>query len=197
MPRWLSPSKQNVLKALLQGSLLLPYHAAAVTAARAQQSGSFRFGSAHSSKSVLSSAVVECINAVRKQLGPNSAPHLCQLLVTPEQHGSNIEYAPAVWLTRACRNNLPSCMLYRPCTKRYPCMFPTDQFASSVLLQFVRECFSDREWQPPVVIGGAVQGLLTGNDSNVAGVSLFAAHMPGPAPTTVVHCTQCTALLQF
>lgn len=46
-------------------------------------------------------------------------------------------------------------------------------------MQFVRECLSSKENEPPVVIGGAVQGLLVNNDSQVAGVSLFAAHMPG------------------
>ena len=46
-------------------------------------------------------------------------------------------------------------------------------------MQFVRECFSNKETGPPVVIGGAVQGLLAGGTSNVAGVSLLAAHMPG------------------
>jgi len=30
-----------------------------------------------------------------------------------------------------------------------------------------------------VLMGGAVQGLLTNRSRNVAGVSLFAAHMPG------------------
>lgn len=48
-----------------------------------------------------------------------------------------------------------------------------------LLMQFVRECFSSKETLPPVVIGGAVQGLLANDASNVAGVSLFAAHMPG------------------
>ena len=47
------------------------------------------------------------------------------------------------------------------------------------LLQFVQECLSSKEESPPVVLGGAVQGLLTGKARNVAGVSLFAAHMPG------------------
>ena len=46
-------------------------------------------------------------------------------------------------------------------------------------MQFVRECFSNKESEPPVVIGGAVQGLLANNSSHVAGVSLFAAHMSG------------------
>ena len=49
--------------------------------------------------------------------------------------------------------------------------------------QFVRECFSSKETEPPVVIGGAVQGLLASNSSHVAGVSLFAAHMPGQQST--------------
>ena len=36
-----------------------------------------------------------------------------------------------------------------------------------------------------MVIGGAVQGLLTNKSKNVAGVSLFAAHMPGEPCTHI------------
>ena len=46
-------------------------------------------------------------------------------------------------------------------------------------VQFVQECLSSKENAPPVLLGGAVQGLLTNGSRNVAGVSLFAAHMPG------------------
>lgn len=106
MPRWFSPAKRKVLKALVKGSLLLPYHAAtAATATSGQRSGAFRFGSAYSAKTTLSSAVVDCINSVRQQLGPDSPPHLCQLLVTPDIHGSNIEYAPSV-RRAACSANI-------------------------------------------------------------------------------------------
>ncbi len=48
-----------------------------------------------------------------------------------------------------------------------------------VAVQFVQECLSSKEKSPPVLMGGAVQGLLTNRSRNVAGVSLFAAHMPG------------------
>lgn len=137
MPRWLTPSKQKVLKALLKGSVLLPFHAASETAALPQRS-TFRFATAFSSQPLLSTAIVECINAIKAQFGPNRHPHFCQLLVTTEAYGSHIEYAPS----------------------------------------FVQECLSSKENDPPVVIGGAVQGLLTNRSTHVSGVSLFAAHMP-------------------
>ncbi|KAL3135426.1 hypothetical protein ABBQ32_007608 [Trebouxia sp. C0010 RCD-2024] len=136
MPRWLSPSKQKVLKALLKGSVFLPYHAASETLSSLSQNSKFRFGAAYSSKPLLSTAVVDCVNAIKTQLGPGRHPHFCQLLVTAEAHGTHIEYAPL-------------------------------------------ECLSSKEAAAPVVIGGAVQGLLANESSNVAGVSLFAAHMPG------------------
>ena len=100
MPRWLSPAKQKVLKALLKGSVLLPYHAVAETAL--SNSSTFRFGAAYSAKPHLSTAVVDCVNAIRKQLGPGRHPHFCQLLVTAEAHGSHIEFAPSVKLLWTC-----------------------------------------------------------------------------------------------
>lgn len=96
MPRWLSPSKQKVLKALFQGSVLLPYHAASETAASLSNAGSFRFAAAYSAKPLLSTAVVDCVNAIKTQLGPDRHPHFCQLLVTADAHGGHIEYAPSV-----------------------------------------------------------------------------------------------------
>ena len=96
--RWLSPSKQKVLKALFKGSALLPYHAASETAASFQKSNAFRFGAAYSAKPLLSTAVVDCVTAIKKQLGPGRHPHFCQLLVTADAHGSHIEYAPSVML---------------------------------------------------------------------------------------------------
>ncbi|DBA84695.1 hypothetical protein WJX77_009528 [Trebouxia sp. C0004] len=138
MPRWLSPAKQKVLKAVLQGSVLLPYHAASETASSLARTNSFCFATAYSANPQLSSAVVECIASVKSQLGPSRHPHLCQLLVTSDAYGSHVEYAPS----------------------------------------FVQECLSSKENAPPVLVGGAVQGLLTNRSRNVAGVSLFAAHMP-------------------
>lgn len=90
----MSPSKQKVLKALLKGSVLLPYHAASQTASSLSSANAFRFASAHSAKPLLSTAVVDCVNAIKTQLGRH--PHFCQLLVTSEAHGSHIEYAPSV-----------------------------------------------------------------------------------------------------
>ena len=108
--RWLSPSKQKVLKALLKGSALLPYHAAYETAASYQQQNAFRFGAAHSAKPLLSTAVVDCVNAIKLQLGPGRHPHFCQLLVTAEAHGSHIEYAPSVMLLYTEQaSSLPVC----------------------------------------------------------------------------------------
>jgi len=62
-----------------------------------------------------------------------------------------------------------------------------------------------------VLMGGAVQGLLTNRSRNVAGVSLFAAHMPGtsqkdlvppdlPVPHTSMSCSdviQAFGLIHF
>ena len=96
--RWLSPSKQKLLKALLKSSALLPYHAASETVASFQNRNAFRFGAAHSAKPLLSTAVVDCVNAIKKQLGPGRHPHFCQLLVTADAHGSHVEYAPSVVL---------------------------------------------------------------------------------------------------
>lgn len=98
MPRWLSPSKQKVLKALLKGSVFLPYHAASETLTSLSQNSTFRFGAAYSAKPLLSTAVVDCVNAIKTQLGPGRHPHFCQLLVTAEAHGTHIEYAPSVKL---------------------------------------------------------------------------------------------------
>ena len=99
MPRrWLSPSKQKVLKALLKGSVFLPYHAASETLTSLSQSSTFRFGAAYSAKPLLSTAVVDCVNAIKTQLGPGRHPHFCQLLVTADAHGTHIEYAPSVQL---------------------------------------------------------------------------------------------------
>lgn len=96
MPRWLSPSKQKVLKAVLQGSVLLPYHAASETASCLARANTFRFATAYSANPQLSSAVVECITSVKSQLGPSRQPHFCQLLVTSDAYGSHVEYAPSV-----------------------------------------------------------------------------------------------------
>ena len=169
MPRWLSPSKQKLLKALIKGSVLLPYHAASETASSLSRTEAFRFGAAHSAKPLLSTAVVECVNAVRAQLGPNRHPHFCQLLVTAEAHGSHIEYAPSVSLCNSGR--------WLRCMHAYTAGSRLSLTCCSA--QFVQECFSSKENEAPVVIGGAVQGLLANQSRNVAGVSLFAAHMPG------------------
>ena len=59
------------------------------------------------------------------------------------------------------------------------CLFDYVKGPQPFVTQFVQECLSSKEAAPPVVIGGAVQGLLTNKSRNVAGVSLFAAHMPG------------------
>ncbi len=96
MPRWLSPSKQKVLKAVLRGSVLLPYHAASETASSLARVNTFRFATAYSANPQLASAVVECINSVKSQLGPTRHPHFCQLLVTSDAYGSHVEYAPSV-----------------------------------------------------------------------------------------------------
>ena len=53
-------------------------------------------------------------------------------------------------------------------------------------VQFVQECLSSKENAPPVLMGGAVEGLLTNRSRNVAGVSLFAAHMPGTSQKNLV-----------
>lgn len=98
MPRWLSPSKQKVLKALFKGSVLLPYHAASETVSSLANDTTFRFGAAYSAKPLLSTAVVDCVNAIKTQLGPGRHPHFCQLLVTAEAHGTHIEHAPSVQL---------------------------------------------------------------------------------------------------
>lgn len=96
MPRWFSPAKQKVLKAVLQGSVLLPYHAASETTSSSARAAAFRFATAYSAKPQLSTAVVECVSSVTSQLGPGRHPHFCQLLVTSDPYGSNIEYAPSV-----------------------------------------------------------------------------------------------------
>ena len=96
MPRWFSPSKQRVLKAVLQGSVLLPYHAASETANSLARANEFRFATAYSGNPQLSSAVVECITSVKSQLGLSRHPHFCQLLVTSDAYGSHVEYAPSV-----------------------------------------------------------------------------------------------------
>lgn len=109
--RWLSPSKQKLLKALFKGSALLPYHAASETAASFHQRNAFCFGSAHSAKPLLSTAVVDCVNTIKQQLGPGRHPHFCQLLVTADAHGSHIEYAPSVMLLHVCQAASMSCLL--------------------------------------------------------------------------------------
>lgn len=131
--RWLSPSKQKLLKALFKGSALLPYHAASETAASFHQRNAFCFGSAHSAKPLLSTAVVDCVNAIKQQLGPRHHPHFCQLLVTADAHGSHIEYAPSVMLLHTYQARSISCLLMQCnslclCVSMFTCIIGPQPF---------------------------------------------------------------------